>query len=491
MRFILDHHSPARARVRSGASSRLSRIGSLGVLAVVLAGAAFVAQMVFAPHGAQAAGAHVDSVTFNRDVDPASAHFLTDAISTAEGDGASLLLVSLDTPGGDLDSMKSIVQAELASTIPIVVYVSPQGGRAASAGTFVALAAPVVAMAPNTRIGAASPVDSSGQNLPTTLDTKIKNDLEAQMTTLQETFHRNVPLAVKTISDATSFDVATALQSNLVDYEEPTQQALLLDINGKAVTLANGQTVTLSAAGLPVETLQPTLANQLETVFLDPTLLFLLFIVAAICIYLELSHPGAIVPGTIGAIALVLFLFGAGSLNPNWTGLVLMLLAIVLLAVDVRVPTHGVLTVGALISLVVGSLIFFDSGVDRGAPAVSPDVVIAVAAGVGLVSLIVIRYAILSQRGRVETGGEGLIGKTAVVTVPLAPEGRVRLLGEDWTARLAEPETMAGQHVAAQALVRVIARHGLTLIVEPARLRIPEQTAVDAKETEEKRGRML
>ena len=470
MRFVLGQFlGPQRAWRRL--SGRFHAPPSFRFILLAIFGCALIvlAQSMFAQRIARADTPHVDSVTFDQDVDPASAHFLIDAISTAEGDGASLLLVNLDTPGGDLDSMKSIVQAELASTIPIVVYVSPQGGRAASAGTFLALAAPVVAMAPNTRIGAASPVDSAGQNLPSTLDTKIKNDLEAQMTTLQETYHRNVPLALQTISNAKSFDVATAVSTDLVDYEEPTQQALFNDIDGKSVTLANGRTVTMAASGLALETLQPTLANQLETVFLDPTLLFLLFIVAAVCIYLELSHPGAIVPGTVGAIALVLFLFGAGSLNPNWTGLVLMLLAIVLLAVDVRVPTHGVMTAGALLSLVFGSLIFFDSGVDRGAPIVSPVVVISVAAGVGLVSLIVIRYAIASQRGRIETGGEGLIGKVAIVTVPLEPEGRIRVLGENWTARLQDSASFAGQRVEARAQVRVIARTGLTLIVEPVK----------------------
>ncbi|HEU5348842.1 MAG TPA: NfeD family protein, partial [Ktedonobacterales bacterium] len=223
----------------------------------------------------------------------------------------------------------------------------------------------------------------------------------------------------------------------------------------------NGKTVTPHLAGLPVTVLQPTFADQVQAFFLDPTVLFLLFIVAAICIYLELAHPGAIVPGTIGAIALLLFLLGAGALNPNWAGLALMLLA-----VDVRVPTHGVLSAGALISLALGSFIFFDTGVVRGTQLLSPIVIGGVVIGVGLIALIVLQYAIRSQRWPVQTGSAGLVGQQATVLTSLAPEGRVRVLGEDWAARLAHPE--AASPVEAGASVRVVRVEGLRVLVEPA-----------------------
>ena len=447
---------------------RLTRVvpmlALLGLSLLLAAG--IVAASALQTQIARADGPHIDAVTFQRDVDPASARFLTDAIDAAQNDGATLLLIRLDTPGGDLDSMKLITQKEINSNLPIVVYIAPQNARAGSAGTFIALAAPVVAMAPNTRIGAASPISSSGQNLETTLDTKIKNDLEAQLRANQQTYGRNADLAVKTVADAASYDDHEAIQSNLVNMGADTQADLLATLNGTTITLATGKTVTLQTADVAVNELEPTLANQLETVFLDPTIVFILFIVGAICIYLELSHPGAIVPGVVGSIALVIFLFAAGALNPNWTGLVLMLLAIVLLAVDVRVPTHGVLTVGALISLVVGSLIFFDSGASSGGTMVSPYVIGGAAVGFGLISLIVISYAIRSRRGRTSSSAEGLIGQTATVIVPLAPEGRVRILGEDWAARL--PGTTGVQAPAqAQQKVRVKGRDGLVLIVEP------------------------
>lgn len=446
---------------------RATRARFLLPLALLLGFAAFVAPAVLSIPRARADGPHIDRVTFDEDVNPASAHYLIDAISTANSDGANLLLITLDTPGGDLDSMKNITEAELASNIPIVVYIAPPGGRAGSAGTFIALAAPFVAMAPDTRIGAASPIDSSGQDIGPTLDRKIKNDLEALITDMQTDYGRNVADAVSTVENAQSFPVSQAVDDHLVNIEADTQTDLLAAINGQPVTLANKSVVTISIAGEPVQTLQPTFANQLEAVFLDPNVLFLLFIVAAVCIYLELSHPGAIVPGTVGAICLILFLFGAGSLSPNWTGLVLMLLAILLLAVDVRAHTHGVLTLGGLISLVAGSLIFFDSGVDTGVPTVSPVLVISVAVGMGLLSLLVITYAIRLRRRPVGTGAEGLIGQTAVVLEPLAPSGRVRVLGEDWAAELDALHQQKGERVDANGSVRVLARRGLILIVEP------------------------
>lgn len=435
-------HMPSRLR------QRVPALGVLMVVAVALLALAALpgAHTARAASAAPAESAHLDALSFTGDVSPSSAHFLDGAITTAEHDGAALLLITIDTPGGDITSMEDIVQHELASTVPIVTYVAPQGGHAGSAGTFIALAAPVVAMAPDTRIGAASPIDSNGADIGATLDRKIKNDLETLIRGIQTTYGRNPDLAVATVETAAAYDDQQAISQHLVNLGAASQSDLLSQIDGMTVTLAHGPTtVTLHTAGLAVTTIQPSLADDLETWFLDPNVLFILFIVAAICIYLELAHPGAIVPGTIGAIALVIFLFAAGSIDPNWTGLVLMLLAVVLLAIDVRVPTHGVLTIGALISLVVGSLIFFNANVGEGAPGLSPIVIVGTAIGVGLVSLFVISYAVRSQHWKVTTGGEGLLGQTATVIEPLAPAGRVRVLGEDWAAQLAETRASKGR----------------------------------------------
>lgn len=416
---------------------------------------------------AHADAPHVSTIHFAAEVAPASARYVTGAIDRAQSDGSALVVIELDTPGGDLDSMNRIIESELASKVPIAVYISPSGGHAASAGALVALAAPIVAMAPDTRIGASSPVSFTGEDLPATLRTKVTNDLSAQIRRLQQSYGRNPDPAEKMVTAATALDDQQAVQQNVVNLSAPALSDLLSRIDSQSVTLSNGTTTTLNLAGLPVEPLDPTLRDQIDAVLLDPNVLFLIFIIAAVCIYLELAHPGAIVPGTVGGIALLVFLYGAGSLSPNWAGLALMLLAIILLAVDVRAPTHGVLTVGALISLVAGSLIFFNTGpADQ---AVNPWIVVGVAVSVGVLAVVVLRYALMARRGKVDTGREALIGQVATVIVPLAPDGRVRVLGEDWSATLVAPGKAGAMpdRVEKGARVRVVDVQGLRLRVRP------------------------
>ncbi len=432
----------------------------IGVCAAALA----VAALVGGAPTALANSPHVDVVSFDQEVDTASARFLTGAIQTAHDDGAALLIIEMDTPGGDLDSMKAISQAILASPVPVAVYVTPAGGRAASAGALIAYSAPIIAMAPGTRIGAASPVDSAGDNLPSTLDAKVKNDLLAMVRSVQKAYHRTIAPAEQTVTNAASFTDEEALDNGLINLRATSRDDLLSQLDDTSVVMFSGKTVLLQVVGLPVTVLEPTFADQVQAFFLDPTVLFLVFIVAAVCIYLELAHPGAIVPGTIGAIALVLFLLGAGTLDPNWAGLALMLLAIVLLGIDVRVPTHGVLSIGALVSLALGSFIFFDTGVDRGSQPLSPVIIGGVVIGVGLIALIVLQFVIRSQRWPVRTGSAGLVGQQATVLTSLAPEGRVRVMGEDWSARLTQVDAPP---IEAGASVRVVRVEGLKVLVEP------------------------
>ena len=382
------------------------------------------------------------------------------------------LIIQLDTPGGDLDSMKSMVQKELASTVPIVVYVSPQGGRAASAGLFVTLGANIAAMAPNTRIGASSPINSDGSAIPEPLNSKIKNDLKAQVDDLCN-HHLNVKgcttLAESAISAASSYPVEAAVQQGLVDLESNSLADLLNQsapkgIDGWQVKLSSGKTVTLETAGVAQQTIQPGFADGVLGFLLDPNIAFILLILAGIGIYLEISHPGAIVPGVVGAIALVLFLFAAGSLSVNFAGLLLVGVGFVLLILDVRLPSHGVLTVGALIALVLGSLLVFNDTGNIGAPTLSPWVLGVMMAVVAAIAGAVLLGVIRSRRLPVTTGTEAMIGKVASVTVPLAPSGRVNLTGEDWSARnLVDPDVPieVGQKV------RVVEIKGLTLYVAP------------------------
>jgi membrane-bound serine protease (ClpP class) len=416
---------------------------------------------------ARADGPHVDIVTFNGEVDPTSTQYLAAAIDQAREDGATAIVLKLDTPGGDLDSMNADVEKELASSVPILAWVGPQGAHAASAGTFLALAAPIVAMAPNTRIGAASPVTSSGDNLPSTLDAKVKHDLTDLISSLQNTYHRQAAPAEAAVNEAESYNDDEALANGMVNLQASSVDDLLAQVDGRDVTLSDGQMITLQTAGAEQTEIEPTLANRVQGFLADPTILFLLFILAAACIYIELSHPGAIVPGVIGALALILFLFSAGSIQPNWAGLALMLLAIVLLAIDVRAPTHGFLTAGALISLVIGALIFFGAGSNPEGPGLNPWALVGAVVALGVISITILSFAVRAQRRPVTTGVEGLIGRTATVIVALAPTGRVRLLGENWAARLAGNRADNEAPIRTGQSVRITGIDGITLIVEP------------------------
>ncbi len=450
----------ARRPWRRWLRARMSRVGAIAFIAGIV--------IVLSVTGAaRADGPHVDTVEFASDVNPGAAQFVGGAIDNAQSDGATAVVITLDTFGGDLASMQSIREKELGSKVPIIVYVSPSGAHADSAGALIALAAPIVAMGPGTRIGSASPVGAAGADLSATEKAKVTNALVAQVTSDQTTFGRNVELATQMITDARAYDAHDAVSGNLVNLQADTLPDLLAAINGESVKLANGSTVTLQVAGVPIQPVQPSPRDQLFFVLLDPTVLLILFGVAMVCLYLELSHPGAIVPGTVGAIALLLFLFGAGSLSPKWAGLALMLLAVALLVVDVRVPTHGVLTVGALISLVVGTLLFFNSNPLE--PHVSPYLVFGLAAGVAVVAIIVLRYAIMAQRAKVDTGGDKLVGQLATVVDELAPHGRVRVLGENWSATLVTGQNKPDPtgRVEVDRSVRVVGVDGLRLLVRP------------------------
>lgn len=423
---------------------------------------------VVAGSSVEAASMHVDAMVFNGEVNPASLRFLTRAIDTAEHDGSQALVIEIDTPGGDVDSMKSMVQAELASTVPIIAYISPAGGRAGSAGAFVTLAAHIAAMAPTTRIGASSPVTGSGGNLDTTLQAKVENDLVASMSGIQTHYGRNVPLATAMVTGAKSYDDTTAKQQHIVDYggdDAPSLTALLNLVNGRAVLLGSGQTVYLQTAGAATQTINETAIDAFYDFLLDPNVIFLLFIVAMIGIYLEVSHPGAILPGVAGAIALLLFLFAIGSLTPNWAGLGLMVLAFVLLVLDVRLPTHGVLTVGAVISLIVGALLFFNSGGPYGGPQINPLVVYIMGAVIGAIGLTLVTFIIRAQRKPVNTGVEGMIGAKVIALTPLLPEGRVSYGGENWAAILDPPAVSADE----ESVLQIVSVEGLRLHVRPAR----------------------
>jgi membrane-bound serine protease (ClpP class) len=442
-------------------------------IAIIVMAFVFISLSLTAhPVSAATALSRVDIMTLNSEINPASLRFLTRAITTAETDGAQALVIGIDTPGGDINSMESMKEAELNSTVPVISYVSPTGAHAASAGAFVTLAAQIAAMAPGTTIGASSPVTSTGADIGNTLKAKIESVLVSDMTNIQNRYGRNVPLATKMITDAASYTDQQAKAQGIIDLQATSPGDLLNQVNGRSVTLASGRTITLQTAGATVQSIDAGPADTLYTLLLDPNVIFLLFIVAVIGIFVEVSHPGAILPGVAGTIALLLFLFGAGSLSPNWTGLALMALAFVLLILDIKLPTHGVLTVGAVISLIFGTLLFFNSGGPYQGPQVNPMLVYAMGGVVGLVGLYVVTMIVRTRRRPVNTGMEGMIGATVIASTPLQPDGRVNYQGEDWSAVLDDPSASVDPGTE----VRIIAVEGLLLHVKPVFERLSDPT---------------
>lgn len=454
---------------RSARMSRLFRLLPITLIGLVLA----LVSLVGAGHTASAATTvatpTVDVTMLNSEINAASQRFITGAITTAERDGAQALVIEINTPGGAIDSMQAIMTAELTSTVPIITYVSPSGAYAASAGAFVTLAAPIAAMAPSTTIGASSPVDSSGGNLGSTEQAKVESVLVTDMTNIQQRYGRSVDPAVQMIRSASSYGDQQAKEQGIIDLQASSLTDLLNQVNGRVVTLANGQSVTLQTAGASVRQINQSLMDNLYTLLIDPNVLFLLFIVAMIGIYVEVSHPGLILPGVLGSISLLLFLFGVGTLSPNWAGLALMALAFVLLVMDVRLPTHGVLTVGAVISLVVGALLFFNSGGPYQGTQVNPLVVYIMGILIGGLGFYVVTMVVRTRRARVSTGTEGMIGEKVTALTPLLPEGRVSYGGENWAAVL-DPPTMT---VDAGSELRIVAIEGLRLHVQLATNALP------------------
>lgn len=414
-------------------------------------------------------GPSIDVTALNGEINAASQRFLTGAISRAESDGAIALVIQINTPGGEISAMQAILSAELSSTVPIITYVSPSGGYAASAGAFVTLAAPLAAMAPSTTIGASSPVDSNGSDLSSTMKAKVESVLVSDMTNIQQRYGRAVDPAIKMVTNAASYGSQQAQDLGIIDFQAGSLNNLLNQVNGRSVTLANGQSVTLETSGVSLHSIDQSIVDNLFTLLTDPNVIFLLFILAIIGIYAEISHPGMILPGVVGSISLLLFLFGIGTLTPNWAGLALMILSFVLLILDIYLPTHGALTLGAVVSLIIGALLFFNSGGPYQGAQVNPLLVYGAGAMVGGLGLFIVSVVVRTQRRPIASGPEGMLGARVTALTSLTPEGRVRYGGEDWAAVL-DPPT---QTATAGSELLIVSVQGLCLHVQLAAQLMP------------------
>jgi membrane-bound serine protease (ClpP class) len=401
-------------------------------------------------------GPRVLAIQFGPDleVNPVTQDYLTGRISRAAKDGYTAAVVLLDTPGGLSTSMKKIYTAELEAKLPVIVYVSPDGARAASAGVWIAQAADVLAMAPTTNIGSSTPIDSSGQNLGSDLRRKVINDSVASLTALAATHKRNTTWPSLAVRKASNLTAQKALQMNVIDMIAPSLPALLDKLDGYR-TKDPQRPFTLHLAGAHIDYAKPGFFTRLLNTLIDPNLLSLLFLAGIAGIGFEIFHPGIVLPGALGGISLLTALFGFSVLPISWAGLGLILLGVALLVIDAHVTSHGALTLTGLISLAVGMLMLFHN-----APApyhTSTPLVLSITIALGLLWVFALTKAVQVRRSPVSVGPLRVVGADAVVRTP----GQVFVEGELWRARRSDGRDLVpGEHV------RVEAVEGLELTVK-------------------------
>ena len=366
-------------------------------------------------------------------INPATAKFIVDSIDEATQQGAQCLIIQLDTPGGLMESMRIIVKKELASTIPIIVYVAPGGARAASAGVFVTMAANIAVMAPGTHIGAAHPVTLGGGEgkESKTMTEKIVNDTVASIKNIAKTRGRNVDWAEKAVVKSVSITDEEAVKLNVIDFIAPDIPTLLAKIDGRVVKL-DGVTRTLQTKGVQPRPIQMSWRDRLLEIISNPTIAYILLMLGIYGIFFELSSPGAILPGVVGGIFLILAFYALQMLPVNYAGLALIFFGIILFIAEIKVVSHGLLAVGGVISLFLGSMMLFRSPVEY--MRVSLSVIIPAVLVSAAFFIFAVTRAINARLKKPTTGMEGLIGEVGIASTSLAPEGKVSIHGEFWNA---------------------------------------------------------
>ena len=376
---------------------------------------------------------------------PVVADYIERGISQAEEDDAVVCIIELDTPGGLLDATGDIVQKIMNADVPVVVYVSPKGAWAASAGTFITLSANIAAMSPGTTIGAAHPVAGGGQEIPEDQMKKITEFSAKWMKTIAQERGRNLEEAQLAVTESKSFTDVDALEVNLIDLRADNLQSLIAEINGTPVTLASGEEVVINTEGYELTRQDMSVIERFLHAISDPNIAYILLSIGSIGIIAEIYSPGTFFPGITGAISLLMAFYSLGVLDANLGGILLILLAFGLFIGEVLTTTFGIFTAGGIAALVLGSLILFPGG----GPLfqVNPWLIATVVIVITLVFVFVISRIIRAHRRQAATGREELVGKTAVAKEALDPEGIVLLKGERWTAILEEGKVKPGEEV--------------------------------------------
>ncbi len=395
-------------------------------------------------------------------VHPVTVEIISRALEEGAQQGAAAVLIRLNTPGGLSEATRQIIEKVVASPVPVVTFVTPSGGRAASAGFFILEAGDVAAMAAGTNTGAATPVMLGGGEMDPVMRNKVQNDAAASIRSLAAKRGRNVTLAEKTVLEAKSFTDKEALDAKLIDLIASNQADLFRQLDGREITRFEGRKQTLHLGAPEVVEYQKTLRERIISAIADPNIALVLLILGALGIYVEFSSPGLVAPGVLGAILVLMGLSALSVLPINWGAAALIVLAFVLFVLEAKFATHGVLTAGGAVAMVLGAMLLVESPLPE--MRIHLGTALSVALPFALVTSFLLTLAIRARRSKVRTGARGMIDEIGLAYTPLAPSGKVFIHGEYWNAVSSAP-------VETGARVRVTEVEGLTLKVEPASLK--------------------
>jgi membrane-bound serine protease (ClpP class) len=402
--------------------------------------------------------AEVLKIVINDAIHPITDEFIGRALADAQTRRADALLIEINTPGGLVTSTRDIIEKILASPLPVVIYVTPSGSRAASAGFFILESADVAAMAPGTNTGAAHPVTLGGEKMDEVMKQKMENDAAALMRSVADKRGRNVQVAESAVRESKSFTEQEALSQKLIDYVASSEEDLFRQMEGKTIKRFDGKTVTLNLSGKPVTLLEMTLKQHILAYIMDPNVAFILLAIGMLALYMEFNHPGAVLPGTVGVVFLLLAAFALNLLPTRFAAIAMILGAFVLFALEAKFTSHGVLTIGGITLLTLGALMLVDGPIPE--MRVHFLTALAVSIPLGLITAFLMSIALRARRNKVVTGVQGLIGEIGVAQSDLTPGGKVFVHGERWDAVSSVP-VAAGESV----VVRRV--EGLQLRVEP------------------------
>lgn len=403
--------------------------------------------------------AEVLKIVLNDTIQPITEEYISRAVDEASRRHDQALLIELNTPGGLVESTRHIIEKITASQVPVILYVAPSGSRAGSAGFFIMESVDIAAMAPGTNAGAAHPVIFGGEKMDDIMKQKMENDAAALMRSVAAKRGRNVEVAESAVRASKSFTEQEALSQHLIDYVASGEEDLFRQMSGKSFKRFNGETVTLDLVGKPVVPYDMTLKEHILSHLMDPNVAFILLAVGALALYAEFNHPGAVVPGTVGVVFILLAIFALNLLPTRFAALGLILGAFALFAAEAKFATHGVLTIGGIALLTLGGLLLVDSPIPE--MRVHFVTAIAVAIPLGSITAFLMGLAVKARRNKIVTGIQGLVGETGIAQTALSPQGKVFVHGELWNA-VSSSEIPLGQKV----VVREV--DGLTVQVDPA-----------------------